>query len=234
MKNEEGVEKTISKTTQFFKSYYSNRKLLIDIIGFTGVVASLFLQITQYQTESLRMLQCLLLLIFGLLTGYCIFDFWIKYSKLPSSSSSHDLIGSMILSSGVIIFLGNLLVFINSVFSKELKLIFFYNLMPISALIFFIPKYFVYKSGFKIFTQKRKLILILQDTIGSVLVYIFTLFVLGRYLNVLIIFLYSLLIAILFDLNVIKTSRAYYIFFFTGLPFLILALYLFKLMPIKF
>ncbi len=228
MRRDEKMGEIISRPKEIFKLYYSDRKWLIDIIGFTGIIASLFLQINQYQTESLRMLQCLLLLIFGLLIGYCIIDFWIRYAKTSVDNLFENAIGGIILSIGIIIFLGSLFSFIKSVFANELRLIFLYNSVAIAIITVYFLVYFALKLQLA-YPQKKKLILILLDIMAGVLGYIFTILILGKPFYSLLVMLYMsyyTFLSILFSLNIIKTIKVLNIMILISCLLFMLAQYL--------
>lgn len=81
----------IRHSRDFLAGYYDTRKKFIDVIGFIGVIAGLFLQIDQYDTESLKMVQAFMLMIFSLLLSILLIDFWTvlvaRHKDTPKNTS---------------------------------------------------------------------------------------------------------------------------------------------------
>jgi len=112
------------KYSSFFKEYYIEHKALIDVLGFIGVVATLFLQITQFEGDALKMIQALLLVVFTLLLSYLLIDCLIKLIAYKKETPKSIAINSTIFSVTIGLFIFNLFRFLYTSFNSQLLTIY--------------------------------------------------------------------------------------------------------------
>ena len=161
-----------TKTSQeFLKNYYNEKKNLIDVIGFVGVITGLFLQITQFQNDSLRMIQALLLLTFVALLSYLLINFWIRFIIYIEETPKSFIFNSLILGMIIHVFIFYLIKFIFTSFNVQLKIIF--NILKlgfillISIYISDITKFLTQKFG------KEKLWLAINEIFWGILIFLY-------------------------------------------------------------
>ena len=111
------------KNTNELEYFYNKKKWLIELITFVGVIATLFLQITHFEHNSLKMLQATLLIIFSLLISYLLISFWTFLILNKPETRTRIIINGMIISAFIFAFIFNLFKFLYEAFNNEL---FFY------------------------------------------------------------------------------------------------------------
>ncbi|MFH0819504.1 MAG: hypothetical protein V1892_00555 [bacterium] len=159
------------KYQDFLKNYYDKKKRLIDITGFVGIITGLFLQITQFQNDSLRMVQVLLLILFTALLSYLIINFWIKLISYKEETPKSIALNSTLLSLSVGLFIFNLFAFIHTSFKNQLDFIFHWSKFGILLLL---SLYFF--DGMKFLSSKfgrEKLWLVTNEIFFAILYYFF-------------------------------------------------------------
>lgn len=111
-------------TIDFLKDYYDNKKRLLDVIGLLGIIDALFLQITQYDSGTLKMLQALLTTIFSLLLIYLSINFWIWLVVSTKETSKSKVLNSLIVASLIGVFDYYLIKFVYINFYAQLVVLF--------------------------------------------------------------------------------------------------------------
>lgn len=142
--------------------YIKENRSLIEIIGFVGVAASLFLNISSIQNDNLRNLQVFLLLIFGLGCLTLFFDLLAyMFQKFKSEFKANEVVNialifqCLTLLIAIFIFSLYFFKFIFSEFSYELVRYFkIYSILPMLAIDLFLYKMVDYLPGVGVIFQR--------------------------------------------------------------------------------
>lgn len=100
------------KSSNLLKNYYVEKKIIIELIGFWGVIAGLFLEITQYNTEPLKKVQAFLLLIFAISLSYLLINFCAYFKRHRERRRSNLALNGLVLTLVISAFIINLFEFI--------------------------------------------------------------------------------------------------------------------------
>lgn len=157
------------KYSSFLREYYDNHKRLIEVIGFTGVITGLFLQVSVLSDKSLKVVQAFLLVVFCVLLSYLLVDFLIRLIAYKKETQKSIAINSTLLTLTIAIFIFSLTRFVYDNFSKELLYMYgfvkFGVIILISAYINEITAFFTNKFG------RKKLWLLLNELIFGISYY---------------------------------------------------------------
>ena len=106
--------------SKFLLNFYKEKKILIDFIGFLGLVSALFLQIPFSDNGDLKKIQAILISIFAIFITYLLIVFWLLLVAFVKTSPKVKIINSLLISYSIVIFLYYLFKFIIGTFQNEL------------------------------------------------------------------------------------------------------------------
>jgi hypothetical protein len=80
---------------QSIYDFYENNKSIINLIGFTGAVCALFLQIDNFEGANLRSIQFISLVLLATEITYIMGSFWINFFLLVKDTSIRRSLGAV-------------------------------------------------------------------------------------------------------------------------------------------
>ncbi len=158
-------------TNEFLLNFYKEKKILIDFIGFFGLVSALFLQIPLIDNSDLKMLQAILISVLALFISYILIIFWLHLVARVKSNVRNSILNSLVISYLIIIFLYYLFKFIIGTFQNELLVILpWFKLGLFFLLCSYVNDFFVWVIAN---WKHRELIIFTREVLWIVCLFIF-------------------------------------------------------------